>query len=422
MARIALLPLAWACQALLTASPALAHGLDAGRMTVELEHTALMVVATPKAAQFEFADDNGDGRLNRLEVKAHRPAMRAVFDGAVSVTADDGATPSCERTDVSTPVSGSSPLESTDHVRVTMRCRFANPPSALRIRYGFASSEVVVVEAVRLRRPEPVGGRPSMPVRVGPAERVALGSGEATARMLVAQEAAAAGAPTEPPAPQAFGFGGFVWHGADHVLFGLDHILFIVALVLATSRRRELALAVTAFTMTHTLALAAVIEGWIAAPPGSWVEPGIALSIALTAAMVALNASRTPGSDNTALLTRAAGVNCTVAAIFGLLHGLGMASTALETFADAASSMLIPFTLGAELSQLAIAAVASVLVVRFLDSSPLTLRSLRFDRRHAAGVLVLVGVTWFGLRVTNGDEAKEPLLAQLASETTEVPE
>jgi len=409
MKRLNLLALAWF--GLFAAQPAAAHGLDAGRMTIELEDTSLMVVATPKAAHFEFADMSRDGKLDRVEVKAHRPEIRAAFDAAITITDDLGATPSCERTDVSTPVSGADPLETTDHVRVTMRCRFTVAPTALRVGYAFASSEVVVVEAVRLRRPAPSAGRPSLPMRVGSGERVVLGSGDATARLLViagAAAASAAGASDVPP--QAVGFGGFVRHGADHVLFGLDHILFIVALVLGTTRRRQLAAAVTSFTLTHTLALAAVIEGVIAAPSGSWVEPGIALSIALTAGLVAMRAaaSSRPTADSASWL-------CLTAALFGALHGLGMATTALETFADAASSMLVPFTLGAELAQLAIAGLASALAVALLDSGRTGFGGWRIGRQHAALALVAVGVAWFALRVNDYASAEDQAVAHLDS-------
>ncbi|MBT9561066.1 MAG: HupE/UreJ family protein [Myxococcales bacterium] len=398
MRRLNLLALAWA--GLLAAQPAAAHGLDAGRMTIELEDTSLMVVVTPKVAHFEFADMSRDGRLDRVEVKAHRAQIRAAFDAAIAITDDLGAAPTCERTDVSTPVSGDSPLAATDHVRVTLRCRFAVAPTALRVRYAFASRGVVVVEAVRLRRPAPIAGRPSLPLRVGSSERVVLGSGDATARLLLVPGSNAdsvTGASDLPPL--AVGFGGFVRHGADHVLFGLDHILFIVALVLGTTRRRQLAAAVTSFTLTHTLALAAVIEGVIAAPSAAWVEPGIALSIALTAGLVAIRAAASPRPT-----AESAGWLCFTAALFGALHGLGMATTALETFADAASSMLVPFTLGAEVAQLAIAGLASVLAAALFDSGRAAAGGWRLGRQHAALSLVVVGVVWFALRAT-GDEA-----------------
>lgn len=410
MRRLNLLALAWA--GLFAAQPAAAHGLDAGRMTIELEDTSLMVVATPKVAHFEFADLNRDGRLDRVEVKAHRPQIRAAFDAAIAITDDLGAAPTCERTDVSTPVSGDSPLETTDHVRVTLRCRFAVAPTALRLRYAFASSDVVVVEAVRLRRPAPIAGRPSLPLRVGAGERVVLGSGDATARLLAIPGAAPAAVGDGDVPPQAVGFGGFVRHGADHVLFGLDHILFIVALVLGTTRRRQLAAAVTSFTLTHTLALAAVIEGVVVAPSAAWVEPGIALSIALTAGLVAMRAAASPRPTD-----QSAGWLCLTAALFGVLHGLGMATTALETFADAASSMLVPFTLGAELAQLAIAGLASALAAALFDSGRALFGGWRLGREHAAMALVVVGVAWFTLRLTADEAAEEPVVAHLDSAT-----
>jgi hypothetical protein len=387
--------------ALLTVTTtASAHGMDAGRVTVELEGRVLLVVATPKATSFDFADDSGDDRLTRLEVKAHRTGLRAAFDAALTVVDDQGRRPKCQRTDVSTPVFTNDPNESADHVRVTARCEFDVAPSAIWLSYAFAAEGPVVVEAVRLQPRSPVAGRPTLPVRVGAGERVALASGDAQVRMLAlhGEKTAALGSSdagsSEPSAseassaaPRTVGTMGFLRFGVSHVLYGLDHILFIVALVLSTTRRRDLFAAITAFTVTHTLALALVVTGTMAAPSSDWIEPAIALSIAVTALFVGLAPKAAPSAARSAL--RLVGM----AAGFGLIHGLGMASSAFGTFQDAAADMLIPFTAGAELAQLMLAALASAVATVALTPT---------RRRAAAWALVVVGLSWFVVRLDLG--------------------
>ena len=71
--------------------------------------------------------------------------------------------------------------------------------------------------------------------------------------------------------------------GVDHILRGVDHLMFVFALILLVRDRRGLVGAVTAFTVAHSLSLAAAALGWIVVPAPP-VEAVVALSIMFLAA------------------------------------------------------------------------------------------------------------------------------------------
>ncbi|WP_190815541.1 HupE/UreJ family protein [Saccharopolyspora pogona] len=71
--------------------------------------------------------------------------------------------------------------------------------------------------------------------------------------------------------------------GAEHLLTGLDHILFLLALIAGSRRLREIVLAATTFTLAHSVTFILAALGLVRVP-ASFVEPAIALSIAVVAA------------------------------------------------------------------------------------------------------------------------------------------
>ena len=106
--------------------------------------------------------------------------------------------------------------------------------------------------------------------------------------------------------------------GVEHILTGFDHLLFVVALTLLVRKRRRLVVTITAFTVAHSLTLAATVLGVVTVPAAP-VEATIALSIVLVCAECLR-----PGDS----LTRRA--PWLVAFAFGLLHGLGFASALMD--------------------------------------------------------------------------------------------
>src|SRR3981189_1900812 len=140
--------------------------------------------------------------------------------------------------------------------------------------------------------------------------------------------------------------------GVEHILFGFDHLLFVLALVMLVRDWRRVAITVTAFTIAHSITLAAATLGFVNVP-GPPVEATIALSIMLVSVEI-LNARR--GNPN---LT--ARLPWLVAFSFGLLHGFGFAGALAEVGLPqhAIPVALLFFNLGVEIGQLAF--VAAVL-------------------------------------------------------------
>jgi hypothetical protein len=145
--------------------------------------------------------------------------------------------------------------------------------------------------------------------------------------------------------------------GVEHILIGIDHVLFVLGLVLLVGWRRRLLLAITGFTLAHSLTLAAT-----ALPQGP-VEACIALSIVLLAVELV--------DERPTLTRRLPGV---VAFAFGLLHGFGFAGALQEIGVppDRAWLSLLGFNLGVEAGQLLIIGAAGLvgLVARRLPHAP----------------------------------------------------
>ncbi|HEY1131452.1 MAG TPA: HupE/UreJ family protein [Roseateles sp.] len=130
--------------------------------------------------------------------------------------------------------------------------------------------------------------------------------------------------------------------GVEHILGGIDHLLFVVGLLFLVGFNRQLVLTITAFTAAHSLTLASSALGWLtlrAAP----VEATIALSIVLVAGE-ALHQRNTAARRWPAL----------VAFLFGLVHGLGFAG-ALQEIGLPENHLLVAlltFNVGVEIGQL----------------------------------------------------------------------
>jgi hydrogenase/urease accessory protein HupE len=133
--------------------------------------------------------------------------------------------------------------------------------------------------------------------------------------------------------------------GVEHILLGIDHLLFVLALLFLVGNWPRLIGTVTAFTLAHSLTLAAATLGWIRLPTAP-VEAVIALSIVFVAVEI-LHARR----GRAGLAARLPWV---VAFVFGLLHGLGFASALRDIGLPehAVPLALACFNVGVELGQL----------------------------------------------------------------------
>lgn len=173
--------------------------------------------------------------------------------------------------------------------------------------------------------------------------------------------------------------------GFEHIVpKGLDHILFVLGLFFFSLRLRPLLIQVTAFTLAHTITLALAVLG-IVTVPASVVEPLIAASIVYVAI------------EN--VIGNPLGIWRTVVVFgFGLLHGLGFASVlgdvGLQPSAFALG--LIGFNVGVELGQLAVIAVAFVVLAVPFGKKAWYRKAIAIP---GSVLIALVGAFWFFERV-----------------------
>jgi len=145
--------------------------------------------------------------------------------------------------------------------------------------------------------------------------------------------------------------------GIEHILTGVDHLLFILALIIITRGGWKLVKTVTAFTVSHSITLTAATLGFVHVPQRP-VEAVIALSIVFVACEIV---HRRQGCSG--LTERWPWI---VALTFGLLHGLGFAGALSEVGLPQGHIplALLFFSVGVEIGQLIfIAAVLSLVVV-----------------------------------------------------------
>jgi hypothetical protein len=141
----------------------------------------------------------------------------------------------------------------------------------------------------------------------------------------------------------------FVKLGIAHILSGIDHLLFVLCLVIPFRRLRPLIMVVTAFTVAHSITLASSAMG--IAPDALWFPPLIETLIAASIVYMALE------NITGAKLQR----RWLIAFGFGLVHGFGFSFALRQSLQFAGSHLaisLFTFNLGVEIGQLLVLAAA----------------------------------------------------------------
>jgi len=174
----------------------------------------------------------------------------------------------------------------------------------------------------------------------------------------------------------------YVYQGFVHIIpRGLDHILFVLALLLFAKSRAVLLWQVSAFTLAHTITLALGIYG-IVEVSSAIVEPLIALSIVYVALE---NIHR--AKSNTLSHTR-----MPVIFAFGLLHGLGFASVLADVGLPQSqyALSLISFNIGVELGQLTVIALAFICLLPFRNKNWYQTRLVK----NLNGAIAIMATYW----------------------------
>jgi hypothetical protein len=228
----------------------------------------------------------------------------------------------------------------------------------------------------------------------------------------------------------------FIRMGVMHIFTGVDHMSFLVGLVLISRRLKDLVFVVTGFTIGHSLTLALAVTG-VLRPHPEYIDALVALTIALigaenvavatrragvvaaisAAALLAMAALRLAGvGDLPALLLVGAALftanyllisgalpdsgrlRMVITVVFGLIHGFGFAANLLEMQLPTGriAELLLGFNLGVEFGQMTLVlgvSLLAALLVRLRLAPP---RAMVVEA--AAAVLVGLGVYWFTLR------------------------
>ena len=147
----------------------------------------------------------------------------------------------------------------------------------------------------------------------------------------------------------------FITLGAGHILDGIDHLLFLICLVLPFRRIKPLIGIVTAFTVAHSITLIASSLGL--APSALWFPPLVEVLIAGSIAWMALENILAASKDSMPSVDR----RWVMAFGFGLIHGFGFAFALRESLQFAGRHFalsLVSFNVGVEIGQVAVLCAA----------------------------------------------------------------
>ena len=352
------------------ASSLFAH--DPGLSSIRLTDapTGLQAVLTIHFYDLEAVDPdldvNGDGRLDASEFARARGRLDHLARQVVAVSVDAGL-----------------PLALAADPKVDL---IENNNLQMHLRF------LPVIQGGRLTVSSPLV--PRLPqghrefIELSDASGKPLGEGFLSAdanELTLNLPAASPGAAPMPP-PTGVRFGQFFFLGANHLLSGYDHLLFLAGLLIVCRSLGKAFQMLTLFTIAHSVTLTLVTLNLIKAP-GAIIEPAIAASIAY----IGIENIFRPKAD----LSWRGGLTFA----FGLVHGLGFAGALKELGVGSGSGgvfqPLLLFSLGLELTQLGIAVMIfpSLFWLRIMPSFA------RIWVPIFSGLIAFAGTFWFVQRV-----------------------
>lgn len=317
-------------------------------------------------------DADHDRHLDSKEATAALPAVEAYLSAHVRVVAADGpcvpATPREYR------------LAADTRLFMKVRYRCPTPPKALTWTVDLFMEDVGGHTVLgRFRSPAGyVQHAFSAPHRVLDLTTAATPVAVSSAP-TVAASTPPVDAPTADSAKGALAWlGVFVGEGLAHILGGVDHLLFVLSLTLASRRARDLMWTITAFTAGHSVSLALAALDVLRVSP-RLAEPAIALTIV----WVAVENVRREDPPHRAWLALG----------FGLIHGLGFGSALRDLGMPTGGVLpaLVGFNVGVELGQLVVIAPC-VAALAMLRSRTELLRTLV---RGLSAAIAVFGAMWF---------------------------
>jgi hypothetical protein len=298
-------------------------------------------------------DPDGDGRTSESELAGARATLATTFVSTLEVSADGKR---CAGT------LDEAGLEAPDGVRLRATFACDHAPQRLHLRFGFLErlpSSHRHLATVQLPR----GDVDTLAVLARPDVDVDVSSGA------------------------SHGFGSLLLGGVEHILTGLDHLAFLLALLLGGTlvatrvRVGPLVAMLSAFTVGHSASLAIATLGGFA-PGARFVEPAVALSVAYV------------GVEN--LFVKSVKHRWMLTLPFGFVHGFAFAGGLLPLGLPRAQlpAALLAFNLGVEAGQLAVLAVLLPPLVVLARRAWYA----RAARAMSVGVAI-AGVVWFVERI-----------------------
>ncbi len=290
-----------------------AHWADMAAMELDVQGQqaqANLTVATPF---FEQADTNQDGRLSAEEVTAGQPLIQTILAEQVQLIVNN------EPAELQIEASALEPIGDlagrSNMSTLVLKWQWKSPAKQMRLKYALFPEDAPQAHCLVSLNHD---GQFSSLILDRKQTQVDIQEPQFVTQVL-----------------------DFVSLGLEHIATGYDHLLFLLALLLAGGSLKYLIKIVTAFTLAHSITLSLAVIGWVHAP-SRIVESLIAASIMYVVIVEVLwKKQETPGY---------------VVFIFGLIHGLGFANILKEMALPTSQliTALLSFNLGIELGQMAI--------------------------------------------------------------------
>jgi HupE / UreJ protein len=348
-------------------------------------HLQLSLALKDLDAAIENLDDNQDRQLTFAEFKSAIPAIKELVQKDVTFHCGNSPSKLNWRTDDSLASSALEKRNDGTYVRLKaeLNCAVAN---SLQLQYRLfenidTSHRLLVTNTIGSSEVLQVGAPSETPILL-------KGTRESTGAFSNAEKTTGSAMAT---------LFAFIAEGFTHLAIGWDHLAFILVLVLPFtlwranlealnidwSSIKKLLFVISAFTAGHCLTLV-LVTLQIVTVTGQWVEPTIALTIAITAALNLMPEVKAP--------------RLWLPLVFGTIHGLGFSSVLgeLDVSTDSRLAALIGFNLGIELGQVAFVAIWAALqywLIRWKGYSRWIMNGGSSALMVAAVVLVIVRTT-----------------------------
>jgi hypothetical protein len=351
---------------MMSVSTAQAHLMVAQRGTLNLQGNGAFVVLSVPVSAFPGVDDDGDGKLSQAELADHHGDMQTTVEKGLLLNDAQANRPLQGIFFTPTPPD-QTPQAPADQVVVMARFALSGPIDdgdqnlSFTVKlFGSATAEqafqIVVTQGSQVQL---------MVLTPEHSERAVFPSAWAT-------------------------FSGYIGMGTLHILTGMDHLLFLLVVLAASTRWRYIVLALTSFTLGHSASLLASLWGGFSVS-NAVVEPAIAATIvgmALFDERLRRKAIEPPLKLRLGLVF-----------LCSLVHGLGLASSLTELGLDNTHRLLslAGFNIGIELGQLGVAILALAIykTVRMAFGVNRQSHLLRLMYLAATGA----GSVWFVTRI-----------------------